>query len=377
MGTALPAIMRMEGMSLQSITYLSLVALPTTIKFLWAPLIDRFGKKYFTWITFSTILYVLFFMPAAFLGPHNIVVLAILFTLAMVCMSTQDIAMDAFAIQSLSGKQRAIGNGIQTGGNYLGLLLGGGVLLLFYQRLGWFSSVMILSALTILPILTTTIYADRSYKTEIVSKASIKDHLNLFTDKEFRRWIPILVLLVIPGNIVYSFSSLMLIDKGFSLDQVGYMIGLCGGTATVCAGFLSGYLLRNISGIGKLLTAVTSSILCVICAVWLESLNANHSLTALVLCVSMGLMVGIVAMVINDISMSYVRPGREGTDYSIQLFLRYLLYTPMIILCGRISESFSYKTVFFLMLGIAMLITIILLYQLKVKKTRKNNLAPF
>lgn len=361
MGTALPAIMRMEGISLTHITYLSLVALPTTVKFLWAPLIDRHGKNYFNWVTVFTALYALFFFPAAFLDLDNIPMLAILFTMAMGCMSIQDIAMDTFAIKSLNTKQRAIGNGIQTGGNYLGQLLGGGVLLLFYHRLGWSNSILLLSLLTILPVVTTMVYAGESRKTEPPRKVTLGDLVSFFREKEICNWIPILTLLLIPANIVFSFSSPMLVDKGFTLDEVGYMLGLCGGSATVLSGFLSGIALRSVPVRTKLVTAVISSFIGVVCSLMLETAAVEQYRLALYYCVAMGLSVGTTAMVMNDVSMHYVRQGREGTDYSIQLFLRYLLYTPLILLCGGVADRSGYQIIFLAMLGVVLLIGMLVL----------------
>src|SRR5688572_33060355 len=43
-GQALQAWLSMEGLSLATIGFLSLVGLPYTFKFLWAPLLDRFDS---------------------------------------------------------------------------------------------------------------------------------------------------------------------------------------------------------------------------------------------------------------------------------------------------------------------------------------------
>jgi hypothetical protein len=40
---SLPVFLREEGVSLEQIGLLSMVALPVALKFLWSPIIDRFG----------------------------------------------------------------------------------------------------------------------------------------------------------------------------------------------------------------------------------------------------------------------------------------------------------------------------------------------
>lgn len=365
MSIALPTIMRLEGMTLKSITYMSLVAIPLTVRFLWAPLIDRYGKTYFCWVTIFTVLYALFFFPSYFIELHQVSQLVVLFTLAMICMSFQDIAMDAFLITSLKAEQRSIGNGIQTGGNYLGLLLGGGVLLLFYDKLGWKNTILIMSLLTILPITITLFFSDESKKLKTYQKVRITDIFSYFREKEFRKWMPILMLLIIPVNIALSFTKPLLIDKGFSVSQVGYMIGLFGGIATVCSGFVSGIILKAASVRFKLLTAVTSSIIAVGSAFMLEATNINQIITVLLYCVVIGIMVGVNMMVINEISMKYVRKGKEGLDYSIQQFLRYILYTPLIVVCGGVIDAYGYNIIFYIMFGIALLLILMVIHNYK------------
>ena len=44
---AMPAILRERGLSLEHVGLLSVIALPWLIKFLWAPLLDRFGSRRF------------------------------------------------------------------------------------------------------------------------------------------------------------------------------------------------------------------------------------------------------------------------------------------------------------------------------------------
>ncbi|TXJ26817.1 MAG: MFS transporter [Chitinophagaceae bacterium] len=370
MSTALPTIMRMEGSTLQTITFMSLTSLPLTIRFLWASLIDRYGKRYFNWVTVFTVLYALFFFPAYFLDLQDIPALTVLFTLSMLCMSIQDIALDAFAITALKAGQRSIGNGLQTGGNYLGLLLGGGVLLLFYDKLGWKNTILILSLLTILPIVTTILYAKESEKTVSNQKVHFKDIFSYFTEKEFRSWIPILMLLIIPLNVALSFSKPLLIDKGFGLARVGYMIGISAGIAKVFSGFLTGIVLKSLTLRVKLLAAVASSAAGVIFALLLLHVDMKQETTALVYCIVMGIMVGINMMVMNETSMKYVREGKEGLDYSTQQFLRYLLYTPLLVACGGLVDDYGYAVLFYSMLAISIILGGMVFYSFSHKRER-------
>ena len=100
---AVPVFMRQEGISLEAIGLLSLTALPVTLKFLWSPLIDRYGftrwGHYRFWIILFQLLVVLTTAIVAFLEIKNS------FTVLFICMSSialfcssQDIASDALAV---------------------------------------------------------------------------------------------------------------------------------------------------------------------------------------------------------------------------------------------------------------------------------------
>ena len=55
--TALPAILRQSGVGLGKISWIYGLGFIWSINFLWAPLIDRFGGHYRSWILVMTWLY--------------------------------------------------------------------------------------------------------------------------------------------------------------------------------------------------------------------------------------------------------------------------------------------------------------------------------
>jgi len=149
---ALPVLMRQQGLSLPAIGMTALLALPWALKFLWAPLIDRHGSSRFgrrrSWI-----IPLQFMAAAAMAGVSGInpstelplVLAAVL--VANLLAATQDIATDALAIDMLNHEERGLGNGIQVAGYRVGMIVGGSLLLVQYERLGWSMTFLTMSGL--------------------------------------------------------------------------------------------------------------------------------------------------------------------------------------------------------------------------------------
>ena len=117
-GSTLAIWMADKGVSLAAIGLFSLVGVPYTVKFLWAPVVDawrvpilcrRFGRRR-GWLIFTQLLLMTAIM---FLGacdpvsaPGLIAVGALAVTIAS---ATQDIVIDAFRVESLDDDQQAAG----------------------------------------------------------------------------------------------------------------------------------------------------------------------------------------------------------------------------------------------------------------------------
>ncbi|BDA65867.1 hypothetical protein RIVM261_083290 [Rivularia sp. IAM M-261] len=125
---ALPVFMRQQNMPLDVIGYMGLLMLPSGLKFLWAPFIDRYHLSklghYRGWIICFQLLLVLITIFSAFLDiQHNLIALVSCMFLTFLFSASQDIATDALAVNLLQPTERGIGNAIQSSGNIFGTAL--------------------------------------------------------------------------------------------------------------------------------------------------------------------------------------------------------------------------------------------------------------
>jgi PAT family beta-lactamase induction signal transducer AmpG len=132
-----PVFFRVHGVSLAEIGLMSLLSLPWTWKLLWAPLVDRYGARQH-WITAA-----LFVLGAATLAivpldpssPSWLMWgLLLAFTTAS---ATQDIAIDAYAVDVATPETTGSINGVRVSAARVALLAGGGGFIFLADFTGW------------------------------------------------------------------------------------------------------------------------------------------------------------------------------------------------------------------------------------------------
>lgn len=132
---ALPTLLRTEGIEIDKITGLTaILVFPWIFKFIWAPLVDslrtiKWGFK--SWIIASQTMMGLFLIPVMFIDPkEEFIMLTILLIGHSFFAATQDVSVDALAINIVGSGERGSINGFMQAGMLLGRsLFGGGVLI--------------------------------------------------------------------------------------------------------------------------------------------------------------------------------------------------------------------------------------------------------
>ncbi len=128
---------RIKNVSLEEIGMLSLLGLAWSVKIFWAPLVDRFGRRY-RWIFPAQLAVALFSAILAFVDPVSQKAFFWL-VLAGICLAsaTQDIAADAYTIDILEERELGPANGIRSALYRVALITSGGFLVMATDYLGW------------------------------------------------------------------------------------------------------------------------------------------------------------------------------------------------------------------------------------------------
>lgn len=323
--TTVPVIMRQSGAGLDSISSIFLLGLLWSVKFLWAPLVDCYGVQkyghYRGWIILSQLLVITLSLCAAFLSIHNdFMLLSILFILLTFFAGTQDNATDGLAVTTLKPEERSVGSSIQSAGNMIGVMIGGGVVLIAYDWLGWTGSMLILACAMALPLISVLRYKERwTARGEKDARSSYKAMLRFFRRPGIWRWIPILMLFRLNHQITYWLLNPFLVDIGWDIDHIGVTINIIGLLFGVLGALLGGRMILHYGRKKTMLAAMglgivgTSGMIALVHAGEASSPVAVYAVIALLM-----ITYGLNSTVIFTTIMDKCNPASAATDFSLQ-----------------------------------------------------------
>jgi PAT family beta-lactamase induction signal transducer AmpG len=144
-GQAMQAWLSIEGIDVATIGFLSLVGLPYTFKFLWAPLMDRFELPWLGrrrgWLVLTQLALAGALVWIASTPPAGAIrSFALLACLVAFISASQDVVIDAYRTDLLAAGERGLGSSLSVLGYRLAMILSGGVALIWVdvaQGGGW------------------------------------------------------------------------------------------------------------------------------------------------------------------------------------------------------------------------------------------------
>ncbi len=252
--SVLQAWMKDEGVDLAVIGMMALVGLPYTLKFVWAPFMDRFtlfrmGRRR-GWLL---ILQICLMGAIVFLGfsdpagcPWGIAVAAFAVTFFS---ASQDIVIDAYRREDLSDAELGLGASFYINGYRIGMLLASGGGLIMADHIG-FRAVYLIMAACLLPAVLTTLMAKEPGVPEGTPK-TLKEAVIEPLTEYFRRkealWILAFILLYKIGDTMASaMTTPFYLDIGFTKTQIGAVVKLFGFWATVFGSLLGGLVMLRL-----------------------------------------------------------------------------------------------------------------------------------
>jgi MFS transporter, putative signal transducer len=245
----LPAVMRQEGASLNEIAFTLLAVLPWSLKFLWAPTVERFraphGRLRRTRLTVSIVgvFSVLSVVALALTGPTTIGALAVAMMIASTASATIDIACDGHAVESFTEENRGWGNAAQIGGAYLGTALGGGVFLVMLDHWSWRTSSLVMAGFLVVLALPFLLTPDGAAAPRSDRPApSLK---RAFKRPEIRSGLILVAVYVFGQKWAMTMIGPFLIDLGISLTLLGTLNGIGVTVLGIVGAVGGGYMVRR------------------------------------------------------------------------------------------------------------------------------------
>lgn len=133
----LPVYLRLHGTSLRAIGGLRLLELPFSLKFLWSPLVQRFGDRR-DWVTGAMLVVALVvaLVPAVDPGRATWLLFALVLVLT-IASATQDIAIDSYTVGLVGREEQGAANGVRASAYRVALVLIGSGMVALAQWVPW------------------------------------------------------------------------------------------------------------------------------------------------------------------------------------------------------------------------------------------------
>jgi predicted MFS family arabinose efflux permease len=276
----LPVLLRQRGFSLAEIGFSSLLAAPWALKWLWAPLLDRWysprlGRRR-SWIVplqlgTAAILAALAWLDGALSMPILLAAVLVSNLLA----ATQDVATDGLAVELLSPTERGLGNGLQVAGYRLGMLVGGGALLIWHERLGNAGTFLSMATLIVLATLPVLLTHERPAPLAPNERARVGHWLRR---PGAWRLLGLLVAYKAGDSFATGMLRPFLVDRGLSLADVGWLLGPVGFVSGLFGALAGGALVNRLGRKRALLGFGVLQALTVAGYAWLASMPLRPAL---------------------------------------------------------------------------------------------------
>jgi PAT family beta-lactamase induction signal transducer AmpG len=253
----LPAWLRTEGLSLTLIGAFALIQFPYTWKFLWAPLLDRYGilpwlGRRRSWMLVSQLCLIAAIAWLGRLSPTEHLAMVVVVTTVLAFLSaTQDIALDAFRREILPDIELGLGNAIHVNAYRISGLVPGSLSLILADRMPW-DQVFLITALFMLPGLVMTLTVKEPAAAALAPR-SLRDAVIEPFREFFGRHGVSSALLVLAFLFLYkvgdslagAIATPFYLDMGYTMTEIGVIAQNASLWPMVIGGILGGlWMLR-------------------------------------------------------------------------------------------------------------------------------------
>ena len=343
----LTAWLRDAGVDLSLIGFISWIMLTYSLKFLWAPFVDRSPTKTFkrfghrrSWIITMQALIIISLIALSFINPLiDLVIFAIFAFAVALAGSIQDIAIDAYRIESAKlDDQGNLAAGYQFGYR-IAILVGSSFALIFADNFSWSSAYQLMAFIMAINLVVSIYISEENPNPDLIKlnyRESLIDPIKDFFMRFGIKMASILLLIVstyrLTDIVMGPMANPFYIDMGYTLSEIGYVVKVVALIATIVGVFLGGILIKKIGLYKSLLIGAFLVMFTNLFFSYSAVSEKNVSLLASIVAFD-SLAAGIVGTVNITFLTSLVSPKYTGFQYA--------LLTSFMAFLGKIFGGFS------------------------------------
>ena len=248
---AIPDWMRKSGIDIRIVGMVTLAHAPWMFKVLWAPLMDRFAPPWLGrrrgWIAIAQVaLFALTLLLAGVGGRPEApwVIIALVFAIAFASAS-QDIVIDAYAVDVLRPEEQGIAVGARTAFYRAAMYVAGALAITLASWVSW-TTVNVLLALLYLPMLVVTWKApapeEKIQIPKTLRQAVWQPFLGFLSRHRAMEILAFVLFYKLADQLAQSLQRPFLVDMGYSDLDRGLALGTVGLLGTLVGTFFGGAL---------------------------------------------------------------------------------------------------------------------------------------
>jgi PAT family beta-lactamase induction signal transducer AmpG len=338
-GATLSAWLSHDGVTVDKIGAFALVGLPYSLKFLWAPLIDRFplpllGRRR-GWLVVVQILVAAALALLSMIRPAQAPLALGIGALACAFFAaTLDIVIDAYRADLLPESLRAAGAATYVGGYRTGMLIASAGALMLADRIAWPEVYRALAVFMVLGALVTLVAPEppepRDAPPATLAGAAWQPLAHFFARPDAWRTLAFVMLFKMGDTFVLNLINPFLLERGYSQTEVGAVGNGVGLLCAVGGAFLGSTMVTRLGQwralilFGALQALANSGYLA------LALTPKNDLLLAIAIAID-HLCTGLATSAFVPYLMSLTDPRYSATQYA--------LLTSAAGLCGRLLAS--------------------------------------
>jgi len=344
--STLTAWLRDVGISLTEIGFFAWLVLTYSLKFLWAPFVDRYsipGFKFFGkrrgWILFSQSMIFLSLIGMSLIDPlQNIKLLALFAFFAAFFGSIQDVAVDALRIEIGKAKEQGDLAASYQLGYRIAILVASSMALIFADLYSWSYVYQLMGILMLIGSAGALICYEPTNQEIAILRfdealfEAFKDFFN-----RFGLWSAALLLLIIS---TYRLTDIVMgpmampfyLDLGFSKTEIGALVKTIALFGSVIGFFIGGLIIKRISLFNALLLGGLCVLFTNLFFAYVASVQANISLLSLIVGLD-----SFAAGLVGTVNIAFLTSLVSKKFTAVQ----YAMLTSFMMLPGKFFSGFS------------------------------------
>ena len=319
----LPVIFREQGLPLEMYWVFTLPAIPTWLRPLWAPLVDRTGSRVIgmrkSWFIPCTLFGALSYLSLTFFAPtlDNLAIIITLLVIKSTIMTTQDIAIDGYMVENINDEERPVAAAVLDIGRNVARFISWAAIPLVYDQLGWEAAVTTASVLLVAFSLPGILRPEPPRPERFTRERPSLKRLFARTDSYYI--YPLCFVIALMTGLIATLWPTYLVDLGFSVGRIAFLVAPAILAGALIGAGLTSWFLRRFGYKSTMLMAAVAIMLAVIPIMWLGSVDNPTFLIVFLVTLNGLALPSMLDITFQAARLKWASKSQAATDYTTQI----------------------------------------------------------